>query len=87
MDKILIQKGTKEVLEKFGPKNSKICLDFVSSVLDDLDNWSVCDNLAMFGVEPIVYSNPELVLPLSERWMKSNNKWIRRFGVVTLRGI
>ncbi len=73
-------------LEKFGPKNPKICLDFVSSVLPDLDNWSVCDNLAMFGVEPIVYSTPELVLPLSERWIKSNNKWIRRFGVVTLRG-
>jgi 3-methyladenine DNA glycosylase AlkD len=73
-------------LEKFGPKNPKICLDFVSSVLPDLDNWSVCDNLAMFGVEPIVYSNPELVLPLSEKWIKSENKWIRRFGVVTLRG-
>ncbi|HIH96418.1 MAG TPA: DNA alkylation repair protein [Thermoplasmata archaeon] len=73
-------------LEKFGPKNPKICLDFVSLVLPDLDNWSVCDNLAMFGVEPIVYSTPELVLPLSERWIKSNNKWIRRFGVVTLRG-
>nr|MDO8097684.1 DNA alkylation repair protein [Candidatus Njordarchaeota archaeon] len=73
-------------LEKFGPKNPKACLDFVSSVLADLDNWSVCDNLAMFGVEPIVYSNPELVLPLSERWVRSNNKWIRRFGVITLRG-
>ena len=73
-------------LEKFGPKNPEICLDFVSSVLHDLDNWAVCDNLAMFGVEPIVYSNPELVLPLSEKWIKSENKWIRRFGVVTLRG-
>jgi len=73
-------------LEKFGPKNPEICLDFVSSVLPDLDNWAVCDNLAMFGVEPIVYSNPELVLPLSENWIKSENKWIRRFGVVTLRG-
>ena len=73
-------------LAKFGPKNPKICLDFVSSVLPDIDNWSVCDNLAMFGVEPIVYSNPELVLPLSEIWIKSENKWIRRFGVVTLRG-
>jgi len=73
-------------LEKFGPKNPKICLDFVSSVLPDLDNWAVCDNLAMCGVEPIVYSNPELVLPLSERWIKSENKWIRRFGVVSLRG-
>jgi 3-methyladenine DNA glycosylase AlkD len=73
-------------MEKFGPKNPKICLDFVSSVLPDLDNWAVCDNLAMFGVEPIVYSNPELVLPLSEKWIKDKNKWIRRFGVVTLRG-
>jgi 3-methyladenine DNA glycosylase AlkD len=73
-------------LEKFGPKNPEICLDFVSSVLHDLDNWAVCDNLAMFGVEPIVYSNPELVLPLSENGIKSKNKWIRRFGVVTLRG-
>lgn len=73
-------------LEKFGPKNPAFCLDFVSSVLPDLDNWSVCDNLAMFGVEPIVCSNPELVLPLSKKWIESDNKWIRRFGVVTLRG-
>jgi len=73
-------------LEKFGPKNLKVCLDFVSSVLPDLDNWANCDNLAMFGVEPIVYQNPELILSLSEKWIKSNNKWIRRFGVVSLRG-
>jgi len=33
-------------LEKFGPKNPKICLNFVSSVLPDLDNWAVCDNFA-----------------------------------------
>lgn len=73
-------------LEKFGPKNPKACLDFVSSVLPDLDNWAVCDNLSMYGVEPVVYSNPELVLPLSEKWIKDKNKWIRRFGVVSLRG-
>ncbi len=73
-------------LEKFGPKNPKVCLDFVSSVLPDLDNWAVCDNLAMFGVEPIVYQSPELALPLSGKWIKSKNKWIRRFGVVSLRG-
>lgn len=73
-------------LEKFGPKNPKVCLDFISLVLPNLDNWAVCDNLAMCGVEPIVYSNPELVLPLSEKWITSKNKWIRRFGVVTLRG-
>ena len=73
-------------LEKFGSKNPRICLDFVSSALPDLDNWSVCDSLAMYGVEPIVYSNPELVLPLSEKWIQSSDRWIRRFGIVTLRG-
>ncbi|MHA1579513.1 MAG: DNA alkylation repair protein [Candidatus Freyarchaeota archaeon] len=55
-------------------------------MLPDLDNWSVCDNLAMFGVEPIVYSKPEPVLPLTEGWIRSEDKWVRRFGVVTLRG-
>lgn len=73
-------------LEKFGPKNPKICLDFILSVVSDLDNWSVCDSLAMYAVEPIVYSNPELVLPLSEKWVRNNNRWVKRFGVVTLRG-
>ena len=61
-------------LDKFGPKNPKICLDFVSSVLSDLDNWSVCDNLAMYGVRPIVCSGTEHVLPLSERWIRDENK-------------
>lgn len=73
-------------LERFGRKYPKVCLDFVSSALADLDNWSVCDCLAMYGVEPVVYANPELVLPLSEKWIQSTDRWIRRFGVVTLRG-
>ncbi len=73
-------------IEKFAPKHPKICLNFISKILDEIDNWSVCDNLAMFGIEPIVLSNPDLVLPLSEEWINSENKWIRRFGVVTLRG-
>ena len=73
-------------MEKFGSKNPKLCLNFISSVLPDIDNWSVCDCLAMYGIEPIVYSNPQLVLPLSEKWVKDKNKWYRRFGVVSLRG-
>jgi len=40
----------------------------------------------MCGLEPIVYQSPELILPLSEKRSKSENKWIRRFGVVSLRG-
>ena len=73
-------------LEKYGPKYPRICIDFVVSVLPELYNWSVCDSLAMYGVEPVVYAYPELVLPLSEKWVQSADKWVRRFGVVTLRG-
>jgi len=73
-------------LEKFGPKNPKVCLDFISSILPELDNWANCDNLAMYGVKPIVCQSPELILPLSEKWIKDKNKWIRRFGVVSLLG-
>ena len=40
----------------------------------------------MCGVEPIVYQRLELVLPLSGKWIKDKNKWIRRFGVGSLRG-
>ncbi|MBU2444730.1 MAG: DNA alkylation repair protein [Bacteroidetes bacterium] len=77
---------TGKCLEKFGPKNPNFCLGFISSVLSDLDNWAVCDNLAMCGVKPIVSQSPELVLPLSEKWIKDKLKWIRRFGVVSLLG-
>ena len=73
-------------IEKFSPKNQKLCLDFISFALPDIDNWSVCDCLAMYGVTPIVYSNTQIVLPLSEKWIKDKNKWIRRFGVITLLG-
>jgi len=73
-------------LEKFGLKNPRICLEFISSIVAELDNWSVCDSLAMYGVEPVVYVNPEIVLPLSGKWVQSTEKWVRRFGVVTLRG-
>jgi len=73
-------------LEKFGPKYPRICLDLVSLVLPELDNWSVCDSLAMYGVRPIVYANPELVISLSEKWVQSADKWVRRFGIVTLLG-
>ncbi|MCG3256812.1 MAG: DNA alkylation repair protein [Candidatus Heimdallarchaeota archaeon] len=73
-------------LQKFGPKHQKLTVDLIESFLDDIDNWSVCDILAMYGIEPIVNSNPEFILPLTKKWIRSKNKWIRRFGVVSLRG-
>ena len=76
-------------LEKFCPKNPEICLDFVSSVLHDLDNWSVCDNLAMFGVVTLrgykkvqttneVFRTLDLVMEDNEKDIKKAVSWILR---------
>lgn len=73
-------------LEKFGPKHPEICLDFISYALPGLNNWSLCDSLGIYAVEPLLFLDPQIVLPLSESCVKSNNIWIRRFGVVILRG-
>jgi len=37
-------------IEKFGTKSPELCLDFISSVLSDIDNWSVCDSFAIYGI-------------------------------------
>lgn len=75
-----------KALERFGPRHPQETLKFVSSVLGDINNWAVCDNLAIFGVEPIIIAKPQLVLPLVEKWIRSPEKWVRRFGVAVLRG-
>lgn len=49
-------------LEKYSPKHSIAALNLISDLVVDLDNWSVCDSLAMYGVKPIVYLKPEQVL-------------------------
>jgi 3-methyladenine DNA glycosylase AlkD len=73
-------------LEKFGPKHPEITLDFISYALPGLNNWSICDSLGIYAVEPLLFLDPQLILPLSENCIKSDEKWIRRFGVVSLRG-
>ncbi|NOR77255.1 MAG: hypothetical protein GQ523_02230 [Methanophagales archaeon] len=76
-------------LEKFCQKNPEICLDFVSSVLHDLDNWAVCDNLAMFGVVTLrgykkvqttneVFEILDLVMEDNEKEIKRAVSWILR---------
>lgn len=73
-------------MEKFGPKHQEITLNFVYSAIPDINNWSLCDSLAMYAVEPLLLNDPEPVLKLSENCVKSDNKWTRRFGIVSLRG-
>ena len=74
-----------KVMEKLGKKYPKECLELIPNFLPCIDNWANCDNLACFGMEPIIISKTQEVLSLCEKWVKDENKWIRRFAVVTLR--
>jgi 3-methyladenine DNA glycosylase AlkD len=74
-----------KAIERVAKKHPKECLKLTSPLLNDLDNWAVCDNLACFGMEPITIQHTDEVLALCQKWIKSDNKWTRRFAVVTLR--
>lgn len=87
----LWQNGSREeriivakVLEKSGGADYRASLALISSFLSDISDWEACDQLACFGMKPLVSAHPEEVLPLCERWVRDKNKWIRRFGVVSL---
>ncbi|MEW5759700.1 MAG: DNA alkylation repair protein [Candidatus Thermoplasmatota archaeon] len=73
-----------KTIERLGKKYPDECLKLIPSFLGDLDNWSVCDVLAGMGMRPLVISRQKEVLSLCEKCVKDKNKWIRRFGVVTL---
>lgn len=73
-----------KAVEKLARKYPDESLNLVRSFLPDLDNWSVCDVLAGMGMRPIVISRTKEVLLLCKKWVSDSNKWIRRFGVVTL---
>jgi 3-methyladenine DNA glycosylase AlkD len=73
-----------KAIGRIAKKYLKECLKIIPSFLSDLDNWTNCDNLAS-AMEPILLSNPDEVLSLCEKWVNDKNKWIRRFGVVTLK--
>jgi len=73
-----------KTIEKLGKRYPDECLSLIPDFLPDLDNWSVCDVLAGMGMRPLVISRTREVLSLCERCVRDSNKWIRRFGVVTL---
>ena len=74
-----------KVMERMAKKYPAECLALVPGFLPTLDNWANCDNLACFGMEPIALQMIDEVLFLCEQWVRDENKWIRRFGVVVLR--
>lgn len=74
-----------KVTERLAGQYPAECLALVLDLLPTLENWANCDNLACFGMKAIALQMTDEVLFLCNGWVRDENKWIRRFGVVVLR--
>jgi len=73
-----------KVLERLGKREPERTLEVAASFVGDIRNWEECDQLACFGLRNVVQRHPEMVLPRCQDWVRSEDKWIRRFGVAVL---
>jgi len=73
-----------KVLERLGKRRWAETLELAASFVGDIRNWEECDQLACFGLRYVVQRHPEAVLPRCQAWMRSQDKWTRRFGVAVL---
>jgi 3-methyladenine DNA glycosylase AlkD len=73
-----------KILERLGKHDPQRTLSVVTSFVKTLRNWEECDQLACFGLRCVVKRYPDHVLPWCDRWVKSEEKWTRRFGVAVL---
>lgn len=71
-------------LEKVGKGDWGRSLQLIRSFIGDISDWAICDQLAMFGMKPLITGHPTGGLPLCRNWAQDDNKWIRRFGAVAL---
>jgi len=57
---------------------------FTLNIIDDLQNWELCDQLALRVVVNLVVHDKDGMFSLMNLWIKSKNKWIRRLAVATI---
>ncbi len=75
---------TAKALGKVAKKAPEKTLTLIKKLLRDIDNWAVCDTLATQGLRDLIKTHKEEILELVLDSIKDKNKWIKRFGVVTL---
>ncbi len=65
-------------------KNYRMVKDFVENVTSTLDDWETVDTLAVFVVSKLAVKNREDTFEMINRWITSENKWVRRLAVATI---
>ena len=73
-----------EALGELFRMDSKQAHRLAMNWMADLDNWEICDALALDGYRPFAEENTLTALRHSTTLVKSPNPWIRRFGIVSL---
>jgi len=71
-------------LEKISKKDYENSKQFVLNVVKDISNWEICDQLALRVIVNLAVQNQKEIFSLMEKWIKSDEKWIRRLAVATI---
>ena len=58
--------------------------DFLTSIVEQTDNWEVCDQLALRVVVHLLILEPEQTWRLLKVWAQAESVWLRRLAVVTI---
>ncbi len=71
-------------LGKISSEDYEKTKQFVLSILGDITDWEICDQLALRVVAKLAVQNQKEIFSLMERWITSRNKWIRRLAAATI---
>ncbi len=77
----LITIGALSVLSK---NHYEECKNFVFNILDTINDWETCDQLALRVIVNLAVQDPNDTFSLLNEWVRSENKWVRRLAVATI---
>jgi len=73
-----------KILGKICKQNPELTLMLINKFVNDIQDWAVCDTLAIQSIRPITNIKQKEIFELSKKMVKSENLWKRRFGIVLL---
>ncbi|GEM_PF-675728 len=71
-------------LGRIAKKDYENTKQFVLNILDDISDWEICDQLSLRVVVNLAVQNKKETFSIMKKWIKSENKWIRRLAVATI---
>lgn len=85
------QKGKREEkiliissLEYLTKKNHSKVKEFIISILQDINDWEICDQLALKPLAKLAIQNQKEIFNLLFQWINQDNKWLRRLAIATI---